>query len=733
MHTCRLYLSLIFLLCSLATAHASTPIIWEQSSQRDFQAGQPANISISTTGQLTLAPAVDSVFETSEPLLWCLATDSKGNIYAGSGNDGKVFKIDTAGRGSVFFDAEELGVQSLAVDASDNMFVATFPDGKVYKLTPDGKSSVFFTPKERYIWALVLDRTGTLYAGTGERGVIYKIDRNGNGQVLVDTEETHVVSLAIDSSGNLIAGTDPNGRVYRISPTGALSVLYDAPLREIRSLLIDKTGTIYAGAVDVPRRREGAPRQDEVAVSETTPGSAETGSIGTIEITADGGDDSAARRQRSGGGGVVYQITPDGVVREWWRSRDDVCFTLGLDDHGTLLVGTGPNGTLYAVNGRGQSTVLAKLQESQITACVRLPAGQVYLASSNLGNLYRLGPGYAPEGTFESTIKDTRGTSSWGTISWRGTAPSGTAVRLYTRTGNTDTPDNTWSAWSSPYTNPAGEPVTSPKARYIQWKASLTTKTAATPVTESVSLAYLAQNLAPTVEKITVYAPGVYVGESGGGENPADDLPPKIAEQLGSRQSGNRGRQQTYGVPTYRKGMRTVVVETDDENDDDLTYTVSYRGVGEKQWKLLRDKLKRPTCSWDSEAVPDGLYTVRVVVSDAPANPPALALTAESVSEPFLIDNTPPAVTGLTARSADRRTAVTFTAQDAASPIYRVEYAVDAGDWLIVYPKDGVCDSTTETFEVTLNTLSSGEHAVAVRVKDAANNVGTGKTVMQVP
>lgn len=715
---------------------ASTPMLWEQSSQRDFQSGQTINISISTDGRLSLARSFDVMYETSEPLIWCLAADSKGNIYAGSGNEGKLFKVDPTGKGSVFFDAEELEVQSLAVDAADNIFVATFPDGKIYKLTPDGKSSVFFAPKERYIWTLALDRAGNLYAGTGERGIIYKIDRSGNGQVLVDTEETHIVSLAVDPAGTVIAGTDPNGRVYRVSTTGTLSVLYDSPLREMHALLLDNDGAVYASAIDVQRRREVGPRPEEqtVTVSEAPAGVAETGSIGTIEVTAEGSVDSAAaRRQRSGGGGIVYQIAPDGVVREWWRSREDACFALAFDERGTLLVGTGPAGTLYTVRGRGQNSTLAKVQDSQLTAFARTPTGQVYVASSNLGNLYRLGPGHAQEGTFESTVKDTRGTSSWGMISWRGTSPSGTTVRLYTRTGNTDTPDNTWSAWSGPSTNPDGEPVTSPKAQYIQWKASLTSKSAATPVVESVALAYLTQNIAPTVESVTVYSPGVYVGESGGVEATTDDFPPKIAEQLGTRQSGNTNRRQNYGVPVYRKGMRTIAVDADDENDDELTYTVYYRGAEEKEWRLLRDKLNRPTCSWDSETLPDGLYTVKVVASDAPSNPSSLALTAELVSELFRIDNTPPVVKDLASKVVERRTMVTFTAQDAASPIYRVEYAIDAGEWFIVYPQDGVCDSTTETFAATVGTLAAGEHTIAVRVKDGANNIGTGKTVIQVP
>ncbi|MEE2708117.1 MAG: hypothetical protein VYA69_00780, partial [Gemmatimonadota bacterium] len=131
----RFLVQLLSLLAMMGAAGASTPIIWEQTTQRAFQNGDPTNVSIASPGYLHLAPAVEVLYESSEPLLWCLATDSHGNIFAGSGNDGKLFKVDASGQGTVFFDAEELEIHSLALDASDNVYAATFPNGKIYKIT----------------------------------------------------------------------------------------------------------------------------------------------------------------------------------------------------------------------------------------------------------------------------------------------------------------------------------------------------------------------------------------------------------------------------------------------------------------------------------------------------------------------------------------------------------------------------------------------------------------------
>ncbi|MBM3264870.1 MAG: hypothetical protein FJY97_15785, partial [candidate division Zixibacteria bacterium] len=376
----RLYAMYAILLSALSmlngATNASAPILWEQTIQRDFLTGKPVRVSIDSEGHLALAPMIELLHETLEPVIWSLASDSRGNVYAGTGNDGKLFKIDPNGRGTVFFDAQELGIHSVVVDGSDNLFVATFPDGKVYRLNATGQSSVFFDPARqtdssavvpRYLWSLVADKTGNLYVGAGEQGRIYKIDRNGRALLLAETGETHVVSLALDPAGNLVAGTDPNGRIFRITPTGKMSVLYDAPFREIHALLVDASGAIYAGALNEPRVvSRGGVQQPAPAIASSVAGETDAGVI-EVTATADGGVSSSSSRSGRGGGGTIYRIAPDGAVREWWQSRDDTGMALSFHKDGSLLVGTGPSGRLYAVRKDGQSTILAQIAEPQIT------------------------------------------------------------------------------------------------------------------------------------------------------------------------------------------------------------------------------------------------------------------------------------------------------------------------------------------------------------------------------
>ncbi len=171
----------------------------------------------------------------------------------------------------------------------------------------------------------------------------------------------------------------------------------------------------------------------------------------------------------------------------------------------------------------------------------------------------------------------------------------------------------------------------------------------------------------------------------------------------------------------------------EDANDDELTYSVYYRGENEKDWKLLKDKLDQKFYSWDTNSMPDGAYYLKIVASDEKSNPPDQALSAEHVSDRFMVDNTPPTVTQLTSQPApaaagDPAVTVRFRASDTASSIVRTQYSLDAGDWTIVPPVGGLSDALTEEYSVTLRGLAPGEHTVSVRVYDQFENESTAKT-----
>ena len=86
-----------------------------------------------------------------------------------------------------------------------------------------------------------------------------------------------------------------------------------------------------------------------------------------------------------------------------------------------------------------------------------------------------------------------------------------------------------------------------------------------------------------------------------------------------------------------------------DDNDDQMVYSVYYRGDGETRWLLLKDNLTDKFYSFDASLLPDGGYTVEVVASDAPSHSPGQALTSTRDSARFEVDTTPPRIEELKA------------------------------------------------------------------------------------
>jgi hypothetical protein len=157
---------------------------------------------------------------------------------------------------------------------------------------------------------------------------------------------------------------------------------------------------------------------------------------------------------------------------------------------------------------------------------------------------------------------------------------------------------------------------------------------------------------------------------------------------------------------------------------------VEIRGVKESAWKPLKDKIREHYYSWDSTAFPDGKYLLRITATDAPANPPEQALTASAESEPFLIDNAPPEITGLSGANQGTKLDIRFHAKDALSTLAKAEYSINGSDWMVVEPTTRLTDSMEHDYRVQVD-RSPGETTVAVRVTDENDNESVAKIVLK--
>jgi len=387
---------------------------------------------------------------------------------------------------------------------------------------------------------------------------------------------------------------------------------------------------------------------------------------------------------------------------------------------------TGRDGKIFRLSGDPiAATLLARAGAQQVTAFLRDRNGVVHYATANPAKIFRLASTRADRGTYESDVRDASTVATWGVLSWRATTQPGGAVELYTRAGNTATPDSTWSDWEGPYDNAEGDQIRSPKARYFQWKAELHGR-GADPVLTSVTVAYLPQNTRPEVTAITVHPPGTVFQRpfpTGDPDIAGLDGDPPDRRQLAELGQGAGAATQTLGRREYEKGFQTFAWRAEDDDNDPLSYTVYYRREGETAWKTLETDLTDTIYVWDTTSVADGTYFVKVAASDLRSNAPDRALVGERESPMFDIDNTPPVirVTGLRPGSPPT---LLFEVRDDQSTLRRVEYSIDATRWLPVYPVDGIADSRTEAFELPLQGETAGA-AVIIRAVDTVNNAGT--------
>lgn len=736
----RLLLTTI-LLVSADVAPAVETDTWLHATQQDFSKGTLENLSLRSDGVLLLAPASREIFDSSTAALWALAEDSQGNIYAGGGGPGarsaKIFRIRPDGSAETVAELDGLQVQALAINAKDELFAATAPDGKVYRLSPGQEPAEFYDPKTKYIWALAAAPDGTLYVATGEKGEIHRVQPDGSGEVFFRTGETHVRSLVLDGKGNLIAGTDPSGLIFRITPAGEGFVLYQSAKREITALAAAEDGTIYAAAVGTKKKAAPAPTLTPTVtpvrqrpstgptLAPQTPGSAAGTQATRRLITAIPG-----LRAGVSGGSELIAIAPDGYPRVVWSDKEAIIYSIALDSKSRPVFGTGNKGRIYRLEKDPLYTMLLDLPPTQVTALLPCRKGGLYAATSNIGKLYRIGPGLAAEGSFLSDVLDAEQFSYWGRIRFRGAANGG-SIELAARSGNLDRPQQNWSPWKPVRLESDGGRAEAPPARFLQYKVTLkASPSGASPEVAEVEAAYLNKNVAPEVKKIAATPPNYRFPPQTLKLTQSKNitLPPLTGTARPAPKTLTTSTSQTM---QYAKGYVGVRWLAEDPNGDELRYRVEIRGEGETEWKLLEEELDKAYLSWDSTAYADGEYRVRVTATDAPDNPPHQALEATLVSEPFLIDNTPPEIRGLAATLSGRTLTAQWKAADARTVVRRAEYSLDGGEWTVVLPVTKLSDSRELDYELKLEDVEPGEHTLAVRVTDTFDNQAVAKVVVR--
>ncbi len=330
-------LVLLLALMSVRSASAVTPVIWRDDTFAEFEKGKPDGVSLAADGSLAPAPAPEVFADTEALHVWALVRDPQGVLYAGTGDEGKIFRIGPDRKVGLLCALPGAKIiQALAFAPDGTLYAGTSPGGAIYRIAPGKAPALACSTGARYVWALAF--TGALCAATGGDGKVLRIGPDGKVTELLKSSDEHVISLIPGPDGALYAGTEGNGLVYKIAVDGHAQVLYDAPEREVRGLALAPDGTLYAGAMS------GAARLEE-------------------------GKDEPPRPRPEGAPGdersSLYRIAPSGAVLKLWDAAQPLLLAMFRDADGRLLVTTGDKGMLYRVGDDGGAAVVARFEDAQ--------------------------------------------------------------------------------------------------------------------------------------------------------------------------------------------------------------------------------------------------------------------------------------------------------------------------------------------------------------------------------
>jgi hypothetical protein len=676
-------------LCVGGAAWAGGTRTMRLTTAKDFEEGE-ATASMILPGGEVVAGMKTSRVPVEAAFVWCATLSRDGKTaFFGTGDQGRIFSVatgDPAGKARKLAELDAAWVTSLLVRKDGTLLAGSTPGGRIFAINPEsGAARQFAKLPAEHVWALVEDaKAGIIYAATGGPGKVFAIDAKGNARPLWDSGDKQVVALSDGGGGTLLAGTSDQGIVYRVRPDGRAEALHDFEADEVRAVVRSGT-TTYLAVNDFDKGGAG-----ESTSTATGPAAAHGTRINPTAgaPAAVGGGNRPGQVKAKGG---VYRLEDDGQIEQVFALSDGYFTSLLLGDGGTVFAAAGTQGKLYRLSPDRTVALAADLPERQALSLVRTGDGFL-VGTGDVGGVYRVRPAGPGEASYLSKVFDAEVPARWGHLRWNGTA----GAAFETRSGNTAKPDRSWTDWRKlegpSQSGREGEGrIASGSARYLQYRVSLSGKGTALRET---TIFYLPQNLRARINEVTL-------------EGPAAATPASHTHS-----------------PVLKLRWKT-----ENPDGDDLIYRLWFRQDGETVWRPLGgpEALTKPEYDWNTESVPDGLYVVRVWVSDERVTPHDRALDSTFESPPFLVDNTRPEVVDL----ANRAGVVSGRARDAASALGQIEYSIDGNDWRPAAPSDGLLDQRVEAFTLRLPPgLAPGPHVVTVRAFDAAENIGSARLVV---
>ncbi len=695
-----------------AAALGATEVrFFAQRTREAFLEGSLEGVSIDERGGLRLAASVTSLGAVAEPFVFALARHPGGWVL-GTGNSGRVLLLAADGSARTLLEAAEPAIFALRVEEDGTVFAGSSPRGKVYRIAPDGSSSVFFAPGQDYIWGLDRGAGGDLLVATGTSGILYAVSASGEGRVLFDAEEPHLRSLLALPGGDVLLGTADDGLILRLDPAGRARALHDAVQPEVVALAAAPDGRAWAALVDseasltatAAEAQGGSDDEEDEEENEE----ADEGETVVVSAEPSGG--------RRGPRSEIVRVSSDGLVESLSRFDQDTVYDL-LFAGDRLWVATGLEGKVFSLR-EGRVFLEQDLEPRQVVAVASGETGPVF-ATTNATGLYRSLTATVQRGTYTSAPLDAGLVADFGALRWLGEQPAGSEVSFAARSGMSRQPDRTWTTWTLVGGGREVSLAALPPGRYVQWRADLAAADGASAVLSAVELSYRQRNLPPRIAEFSALDPGQVLVPSNfnAGDQVYELAAPGregIFTSVEPAAEPDGGRLKTL----WRYGFRTLRWQVEDPNGDDVVAELAFQPEGGSAWFAMQEELSESHYSFDATVLPDGVYRFRLRVSDEGSNRGGEPQVAERVSEPVIVDHTPPQ------RRDGRRdgNVIEVGVEDALNPLRRAEVSFDAEQWQAVAPVDGLLDGRRETLRVEVEPQAG---IVLLRVVDASFNAAT--------
>jgi len=679
-----------------------------------FIEGEAENVSLSSLGALEAAPAIETVAELDEPVIWNAIGDGADGLFVGTGNEGRVYHIVPGGEEpELIFAPQEVMARGLAYDgASGDLYVGTSPEGKVYRIREGERPEVFFDPEALYVWDLALDAgAGVLYVATGQPGHVYRLPlglaSGAEPEPIFSAGQTHVNLIEPAPDGALLAATTPGALLYRLGPDGSAEALFNAGSDEISAILpLEGGGAFFASFQE---KAEGGKTLSPMQLPAILQ-----------KLYESGGELPDEFKQPS----FVYHLDAEGFVEPVWTPGENAVFSLAYHGEDELLVGVREAGRLFAVKDRNLWKLLRQVpREGQVTQLLPTSGGGTWVITSNPAGVYRLGGEPAEQASYTGPVFDAGQVSRWGRLEAATQTPgTGRFLSWETRSGNTEEPGEAWSTWAE--REETGR-IASPPGRYLQYRMAFD-DARADP--RQVRAFYQMRNLAPVVNRVNIVPVGVEmvtVPKSGTTTIKPEEL------LVGGKDNGEESEEakvRTQFRVMETEGYVTAGWQAFDPNGDPLLYDVALRGGNESAWVTLASRQEAPSRSINTRGLADGYYQVRVSAHDSRGNPPGESLSGENYSSPFLVDNAPPAV-NLERKGTDGGAyEVVYAASDSFSILSEARYTLNGERAEIALPEDGLFDAREERFILRFEGLEAGSHSLVLEVEDESGNASVAKT-----